>query len=492
MAQNAQQVQIQGQQQIQTLSPQQVQIVKLLELPTVEFEERIHSEILDNPALDEWKDTESASGMDDNPYVPGEDDGYTDDGGDMTSGDYQSPDDIPDNMPVGSHHNGEGAGGEIPFSDAVSFYEIIIDQLKLQELTEEEYQIADYLIGSLDHDGLLRADTQSLLHELATYHQIDTDKETVERMLSVIQSFDPAGVGARSLQECLLLQLRRKPDTPIKKLEEEVIGKYFDELGKNNRGKIIQRLNIDQETYEKVLNEIKKLNPRPGSSLGESMGKNMQLIVPDFLVETDDNGIITLNLNNRNVPDLRLSREYSVMLEEHTKNKKNQSKESQDAFLFLKQKVDAARSFIDAVKRRQKTLLVTMQAIIDIQHLFFQEGNEALLKPMILKDVAEKANLDVSTVSRVCNSKYVQTNYGIFSLKHFFSDGFTTEEGEELSVRKIKQILKEMVDNENKNKPYTDDELAEELEKRGYPVARRTVAKYRNQLHIPVARLRRI
>ena len=309
--------------------------------------------------------------------------------------------------------------------------------------------------------------------------------------MSVIQDFDPAGIGARSLQECLLLQIQRKENSPLKQIEYDIISRCCDEFTKKNKEKIIQKLGISEELYNAATAELTKLNPRPGSSLGEAMGKNLQQIIPDFIVETEDDGTITLNLNNRNVPELRLSREFTEMLDEHTHNRSNQSKESKDALMFLKQKVDAAQGFINAVKQRQHTLLSTMQAIIDLQHPFFQEGDESLLRPMILKDVAERAGLDISTVSRVSNSKYVQTNYGIYSLKFFFSDGYTTESGEELSVREIKRILKECVDNENKDKPYTDDELAEMLKTKGYPIARRTVAKYRQQLNIPVARLRR-
>ena len=250
-------------------------------------------------------------------------------------------------------------------------------------------------------------------------------------------------------------------------------------------------MGITEEQYDQAAAELIKLNPRPGSSLGETIGKNLQQIVPDFIVETEDDGTISLSLNNRNVPELRLSREFTEMLDEHTRNRANQSKESKDALMFLKQKVDAAQGFINAVKQRQQTLLSTMQAIIDLQRPFFQEGDESLLRPMILKDVAERARLDISTVSRVSNSKYVQTNYGIYSLKFFFSDGYTTENGEELSVREIRRILKECVDSEDKAKPYTDDELADMLKEKGYPIARRTVAKYRQQLNIPVARLRR-
>ena len=362
----------------------------------------------------------------------------------------------------------------------------------MQHLTEEEEIMAEYLIGSLDDDGMLRKGADTLIDELALYRGIYTNAKEIERILSIIQDFDPAGIGARSLQECLLLQLKLKPNTPLKKIEVEIIEKYCDDFTRKNKEKIMQRLDISEETYDEAVNELIKLNPRPGSSLGDIVGKNFQQIVPDFLVETEEDGSIHLTLNNGNVPELHLSREFNELLEEHTTNKENQSKDSRDAFLFLKQKVDAAQGFINAIKQRHQTLLSTMQVIIDMQRPFFLEGDETLLKPMILKDVAEKAKLDVSTVSRVSNSKYVQTNYGIFPLRFFFSDGYTTEEGEELSIREIKQLLKEAVDHENKENPYNDDELADILREKGYPIARRTIAKYRQQLHIPTARMRRL
>ena len=361
----------------------------------------------------------------------------------------------------------------------------------MQHLTDKEEKIAEYLIGSLDDDGLLRKGTDTLIDELAIYQGIYADTEEIEKGLAMIQEFDPAGIGARNLQECLLLQIKRKPDSPLKRLEWNIIEKCCDDFTRKNKERIMQRLNIDEETYNEAVSDLIKLNPRPGSSLGEIIGKNFQQIIPDFLVETEDDGTITLTLNNGNIPELRLSREFNELLEEYTTNQENQSKESKDAFLFLKQKVDAAQGFINAIKQRQQTLLKTMQAIIDLQRPFFEDGDETLLKPMIQKDIAERTKLDVSTISRVSNSKYVQTNYGIYPLSFFFSDGYTTEEGEELSVREIKHYLEECIANENKDMPYTDDELADILKEKGYPIARRTVAKYRQQLNIPSARLRR-
>lgn len=491
MSQSSRQVQTQAQQQVQTLSPQQILVVKLLELPTLELEERIHAELLDNPALEEGKEPGENVDESDDVYSSDEDASESDYGEDLSLGDYRTEDDIPDYKLQENNRSVGEKPEEIPFSDSVSFYETLKEQLDMQNLTPEEKQLGEYLIGSLDDDGLLRKTTDTLLDELAIYQGIYATAEQLEHVLSVIQDFDPAGIGARSLQECLLLQIQRKEDSPLKQIEYDIINRCCDEFTKKNKERIIQKLGITEDQYNAATAELTKLNPRPGSSLGEAMGKNLQQIIPDFIVETDDDGTISLNLNNRNVPELRLSREFTEMLDEHTRNRANQSKESKDALMFLKQKVDAAQGFINAVKQRQHTLLSTMQAIIDLQRPFFQEGDESLLRPMILKDVAERAGLDVSTVSRVSNSKYVQTNYGIYSLKFFFSDGYTTESGEELSVREIKRILKECVDSENKEKPYTDDELADMLKSKGYPIARRTVAKYRQQLNIPVARLRR-
>ena len=458
MAQGSRQVQTQAQQQVQTLSPQQILVVKLLELPTVELEERIHSEILDNPALEEGRETPE-NGEESTDFEGNEDNNdNSEPNDDISLGDYRTEDDIPDYKLQEHNRSRERVAEEIPFSDAVSFYEILKEQLAMQDLTDEQREIAEYLIGSLDDDGLLRKSIESVMDELAIYRGIYTTENELNKILEIIQDFDPAGIGARNLQECLLIQINRKADSPLKQIELDIIGKCCDEFTRKNKDKIIQKLGITEEQYNEALAELTKLNPRPGSSLGEAMGRNFQQIIPDFIVETFDDGTITLNLNNRNVPELRLSREFTELLDEHTRNKENQSKESKDALMFLKQKVDAAQGFINAVKQRQHTLLTTMQTIIDIQRPFFLEGDESLLKPMILKDVAERAKLDISTISRVSNSKYVQTNYGIYSLKFFFSDGYTTEDGEELSVREIKRILKECVDNEDKEKPYTDDE----------------------------------
>ena len=476
MAQGSRQIQSQAQQQIQTLSPQQILVVKLLELPAVELEDRIHAELLENPALEEGKE-ENAT---DNEYSDTEnaEDGMDSDANDYDSlSDYLTEDDIPDYKLQENNRSKDEQAEDIPFSDSTSFYEILKEQLRERNLTEHQCDLVEYLIGSLDDDGLLRKSLESICDELAIYAGIESTEEELEEALNILQDFDPAGIGARSLQECLLIQIRRKKEeektpSPILNLEERIIRECYEEFTRKHWEKIIKKLDIDEETFQETITEITKLNPRPGASLGEAIGRNLQQIVPDFIVETYDDGTINVSLNNRNVPELRMSRDFTEMV-------------------FLKQKMDAAQGFIDAVKQRQNTLMTTMQAIIDLQRPFFLEGDESLLKPMILKDVAERTGLDISTISRVSNSKYVQTNYGIYPLKYFFSDGYTTEDGEEMSVREIRKILKECIEGEDKKKPLTDDELADILKEKGYPIARRTVAKYRQQLNIPVARLRK-
>ena len=497
MAQGSRQVQTQAQQQVQTLSPQQILVVKLLELPTVELEERIHSEILDNPALEEGRETPE-NGEESTDFEGNEDNNdNSEPNDDISLGDYRTEDDIPDYKLQEHNRSREGVAEEIPFSDTTSFYETLKEQLGERNLTEHQRELAEYLIGSLDDDGLLRKSLESISDELAIYAGIEATTGELEEALKIIQDFDPAGLGARNLQECLLIQIRRKIEqqnftpNPLLSIEEAIISECYEDFTRKHWDKIQQKLGLEEEAFRQAINEICKLNPRPGASLGEAIGKNLQQIVPDFIVDTYDDGTINLTLNNRNVPELRMSRDFTEMVEEHTRNKANQSKESKEAMMFLKQKMDAAQGFIDAVKQRQNTLLTTMQAIIDLQRPFFLDGDESLLRPMILKDVAERTGLDISTISRVSNSKYVQTNYGIYPLKFFFNDGYVTEDGEEMSVREIRKILKECIDSEDKKKPYTDDELTEILKEKGYPIARRTVAKYRQQLNIPVARLRR-
>lgn len=379
MAQGSRQIQTQAQQQIQTLSPQQILVVKLLELPAVELEDRIHAELLENPALEEGKEESSNDEYSDTPDTDNgpEDSGSTDYD---SLGDYLTEDDIPDyKLQENNRSKGERAE-EIPFSDTTSFYETLKEQLRERDLTEHQRELAEYLIGSLDDDGLLRKSLDSISDELAIYAGIEATPEELEDALKIIQDFDPAGLGARSLQECLLIQIRRKErqrpmfSPPQYYIEEDILSQCYEEFTRKHWDKIMQKIDISEETLQQAIKEICRLNPRPGASLGEAIGKNMQQIVPDFIVDTYDDGTINLTLNNRNVPELRMSRDFTEMVEEHTKNKANQSKESKEAMMFLKQKMDAAQGFIDAVKQRQNTLMTTMQAIIDLQRPFFLEG----------------------------------------------------------------------------------------------------------------------
>lgn len=477
--------------QTQTLTPQQLQVVRLLELPVTELEERVQNELLENAALEENSDNEAAETSTQEETTTGGDEEYAGTAPETADalGDYLTSDDVPDYLLARA--DAEREEREIPFGSSTSFYERLRDQISEHDLTEREAELMEYLIGSLDDDGLLRKDFSSISDELLFNYGLETTPAELEDTLHVIQDFDPPGVGARSLQECLLIQIRRKDDSPLKTLEQDIIGKCYDEFTHKHWDKIKQRLGLTDAQFEDAKNDLVRLNPRPGSSLGETVGRPNQQIVPDFLVETLDDGTVTLALNDHSVPELHVSREFADMLDEHTRNRANQSKESRETMMFLKQKMDAAQGFINAVKQRQQTMLSTMRAIIDLQMPFFREGDESLLRPMILKDVAALTGLDISTISRVSNSKYVQTNYGIYPLKFFFSDGYTTDEGEELSVREIRRVLKECVEKEDKSHPLTDDELARILKDKGFAIARRTVAKYREQLGIPVARLRK-
>lgn len=478
--------QTQSQTQGLTLSPQQVMALKLIELPTVEFEEKVRAELIENPALEEGK--EETLPTEENTY---EEDSAQESVEDWDLGDYRTEDDIPDYKLREDNYSTENKAENIPFSDNVSFYETLLQQLDMQDLSAHEWEIGEYIIGSLDDDGWLRKSIESIVDELTIYRGIETDVTEVEHVLHTIQDFDPAGIGARDLKECLLLQIERKADSPIKDLAYKIISKYTDDFTHKRKERLMASLGVDEATYTEVWSELTKLNPRPGSSMGEVIGKNLQQITPDFIVETDTEGGLNLTLNGRNVPELRLSQDFLLMIEEYSHTKKENQRESREALLFLKQKIESAQNFINAVKQRRETLTATMTTILELQKNFFIEGDESVLRPMILKDVADRTGLDISTISRVSNSKYVQTDFGIFPLKYFFSDGYTTAEGEELSVKHIKRILKETIETENKNEPYTDEELVLKLKEQGFDLARRTIAKYRQQLQIPVARLRK-
>ena len=480
------QVQTQSQVQIQTLSPQQVLEARLLALSTLELEEHVRSELNDNPALEDGtseplsQDTETTE-PDDELYDDGADDYHDDRSG---SDDWNDDD---DDWYDRSDRGMSGTVADVPLADTRSFYDLLYEQLREQDLTERQMKIALYIIGSIDNDGLLDKDVQAISDDLAFYHDLDASTDEIEQVLKVIQDFDPAGIGARNLQECLLIQIRRKEDSPLKALQEKVISTMFDEFTHKRWDKISARLGIDKEQTDAVIAELVKLNPRPGSSLGETVGHSRQHIVPDFILENYD-GDITFTLNNGNIPQLHVSREYSDMLDRQIKGGNSNQR---DAALYIKRKLDSAKGFIQALHQREVTLTRTMQAIIDMQRPFFTEGDDTLLKPMILKDVAERTGYDISTISRVTSGKYVQTNFGTFPLKAFFTDGVKTSSGEEVSVKEIHRILREVTDAEDHSNPLTDEQLADILAERGYKVARRTVAKYREQIGIPVARLRK-
>ncbi len=478
---------------LQKLSPQQIQIIKLLEIPTVQLEQRIKKELEENPVLEEGYDDS------DNPYTDqetpsGEEENNTeqhDEQEEFSIDDYISDDEIPDYRLSLRNYSPDDKKEEIPFSVGSTFHDYLLSQVGLQNFSEKEKMLAQYIVGNIGEDGYLRRDIANIVDDLAFTQNITASEEELTRVLRVIQQFDPPGVGARDLQECLLLQIERKDlDNPVVALAHKILKDHFNEFTRKHYKKILDRLNITEEELRAAIDEILKLNPKPGSSFSDPMNKPVQHIVPDFILEIDE-GQINLSLNARNVPDLRISRHYADMLRAYNESNKKPSKEDRDTITFVKQKLDSAKWFIDAIRQRQNTLLLTMQAIIDFQKEFFLTGDETKLKPMILKDIAEKTGLDISTISRVANSKYIQTPYGIYQLKYFFSEGLQTDSGEEVSTREIKAILQELIEKEDKKHPLTDEKLTEILQEKGYQIARRTVAKYREQLNIPVARLRK-
>ena len=470
--------------QQQRLSPLQMQVIKLTELPTLELEERVKQELEDNPALEEGVDVEDdmASSADQDEF----DDDISQE--DIVLGDYKNEEDTPDYyLP----NNGvQERRDDIPFSVAASLHELLIEQLHESDLYGDDTKVGEYIIGNIDEAGYLDRSLSAISDDLIFQQNIDISTSKLEEILKIIQDFDPAGVGARNLQECLLLQLKRREPSDIKSLAEIVISKYFDEFSKRHYDKIMRALSIDEDTLKQVIHDITSLNPKPGNNVDNSMATNMSAVVPDFVIESY-NGELFMSLNNRNIPDLKVNREYSELLKGYSDNKDSMSSDSKNAALFVKQKLDSARWFIDALKQRQETLQRTMQAIVDMQYDFFLTGDESQLRPMILKDVAERTGYDISTISRVSNSKYVQTNLGVYPLKYFFSESMQTDTGEEISSREVKAILKECIEGEDKKKPLTDDKLCEILKDKGYVIARRTVAKYREQLNIPIARLRK-
>ena len=491
--------QTQGQKLTQSISHQQLLQATLVELPLTQLVDRINTEMNDNPALE----TDSGYDLPDTPeYADYQDDQDASDDYSVSAEREERQSALDEalagigrddeDLPV--YHGGSNVAEdreEMIYGQSESFYDQLMEQVGESELTDRQRDIMEYLIGSLDDDGLLRKPSDVISDELAIYHNIDATHEEIEYVLKVLQDFDPAGIGARSLQECLLIQISRRDDSKVKTLMQQVIADYFEAFTKKHWDKIQAALSLTDIQAEALFKELRKLNPRPGASMGETVGRSIQQITPDFIIDTQDDGTVTFTLNNGEVPELKVSQSFVDSMKEYQDNKEHLSRQTKEALLYIKKKVDAAQGFIEAIKVRRHTLTATMQAIIALQHQFFLDGDEASLRPMILKDVAEKTGLDLSTISRVCNSKYAQTRWGTFPLRHFFSDSYVTESGEELSTRQIKAALRDIIEAENRQKPLSDDAIKEELAKKGYPIARRTVAKYREQLGIPIARLRK-
>ena len=460
------------QQKLQTkLSPLQIQTIKLLELPTLELEQRIKKEIEENPVLDEAEPQQ----------------GDEDEKRNISLSDY-SPDDPTPSYKLYVNNQGKDLKPQYnTFSVKESFHQNLEMQLGYRDLDKRTRSIALFIIGSLDNDGYLRRDLDALCDDISFRLNIETSVEELEKILAMIQEFEPAGVGARNLQECLILQLKAKKGTKAQENALTILEDYFDEFTKKHYTKIISKMGITQEELKAAIDEIVKLNPRPGGQIDDSYVEQAQQIVPDFVLEEKD-GELIMTMPKFSIPELKVNKRYASLLE---KSAGSSDKAEKEAATFVKQKLDSAKWFIEAIKQRQNTLQNTMNAIIDFQHDYFLDGDETKLKPMVLKNIAQKTGLDISTISRVVNCKYIQTHLGIFPLKYFFSEGLMTDSGEEVSTREIKKILMESVEQENKSKPLTDEELVTVLQQKGYRVARRTVAKYREQLNIPIARLRK-
>lgn len=468
---------------LQKLSPQQIQVIKLLEIPTMQLEQRIKKELEENPTLEEGQDIDEDTRLQEDEQTKNDDE--------FTLEDYLNDEDVPSYRLTANNYSKDDKHEQVPFSTGVSFHEYLENQLGLRVLDEKQKKLGMYLLGNIDDDGYLRRKLSAIADDLAFSMGIETNEDELEQILYIIHDFDPIGVGARDLQECLLLQIEsRNLRIPEVALARKILKYQFDEFTRKHYEKIKNKLNLTDEDLKSAIEEILRLNPKPGGSFYDPHNRASYHIVPDFILESTD-GELVLSLNAKNVPDLKINREYSQMLQSYIANKDNASKQDKEAVSFVKQKIDSAKWFIDAIKQRQNTLLFTMQAIIEYQEEFFKTGDEAKLKPMILKDIAEATRLDISTISRVANSKYIQTNFGIYSLKYFFSEGMQTDSGEEVSTKEIKNILHDCIEAEEKQKPLTDEKLMAILKEKGYPIARRTVAKYREQLGIPVARLRK-
>ena len=476
--------------------------MRLLQQPVISLEQRIKQEIEDNPALEEAADITDADEITDETTpdsIDADEDSFSDEDEEHTElkadnefsyEDYFDLDDIPDYKLVSNNRSPDEEAWESPVVSGISFQEYLLAQMGVQKIPDKEFIIASTIIGNLDETGYLAREIPALINDLAFNQNIEVTEAEVLEALKLVQGFDPPGIAARSLQECLLLQLEHKTDrTYATELAEVIIRYYFDEFSKKHYEKILQKAHITEEELKEAVDEITKLNPKPGFTITEE-ARSSQYIVPDFLITIND-GEIELNLNSRNAPELSINRGYIDMLQGYNHKKKKISSSEKAALTFIKQKIDSARGFIDAIKQRQETLYVTMKAILDYQMEYFQTGDETRLKPMILKDISNKVGLDISTVSRVANSKYVQTPFGTFLLKSFFSESLQNAMGEEISSREIKKILFDTIEAENKSAPHTDEELEEILQKKGYTIARRTIAKYRKQLRVPVARLRK-
>jgi len=478
------------QKMLQKLSPQQIQLMKLLQVPTMELEQRIKEEMEINPALEEGEDrSEEEENFEQEEDFDSKDDYDDDNRDDFDLSDYMQDDEVPAYKLSVNNHSADDEDRSIPISAGRTFQELLMSQLGLADLDDREEEIARTLIGNLDDDGYLRRELINIVDDLAFSMNITTTEEELQKILLVIQDFEPAGIGARNLQECLLIQMKRKDQSnPATYLAVSILEDHFEAFTKKHFDRIEKKLNISDDDLKVAIEEIVKLNPKPGNSMVES-SKSLQHIVPDFLLVAEGNDL-KLSLNSRNAPELKVSRTYQDMLRTYAESKTKSPKEK-EALMFVKQKIDGAKWFIDAIKQRQETLLYTMNAIVQLQKEYFLSGDETKLKPMILKDVADMVNMDISTISRVANSKYVQTSFGTFLIKTFFSESLSTDSGEEVSTREVKKILQDAIEGEQKKKPLTDDRLAKLLKEKGYNIARRTVAKYREQLNIPVARMRK-
>ncbi|MFK2819332.1 RNA polymerase factor sigma-54 [Flavobacteriaceae sp. LMIT009] len=471
----------------QKLSPQQIQLMKLIQLPTQAFEQRLKQELEENPALESGK--EKSDDLDDT-FDNVDDYGDSDsiNAEDINVDEYLSDDEIPDYRMQANNYSVDDDDKSVPYASGTSFTQHLLNQLSTFRLDEDEEQIATFLVGSVDESGYIRRSLVDILDDLAFTQNVYTSEDKIENVLSIVQQLDPAGVGARGLQECLSIQLKRKSRNPNIELAQDIIDRAFEQFTKKHYQKLLQKFDVTEIQLKDAILEIERLNPKPGGSFSGN-NRIVEHVVPDFTIKIVD-GELELTLNGRNAPELHVSREYNNMLKGY-KESKDKSKSQKDAVLFIKQKLDAAKWFIEAIKQRQQTLFVTMSAIMHYQREYFLTGDERKLKPMILKDIADEIEMDVSTVSRVANSKYVDTPYGTKLIKEFFSESMKNDQGEDVSTREIKKILETVIEEEDKRKPLTDEKLAKLLKEKGYPIARRTVAKYREQLDIPVARLRK-